>query len=127
MSTKQITDENFDQVIADNDIVLLVFWAVWSAHAQRYSYAYSKISDKYPDIVFGTVEGEKYPELSKGFGVTTVPETILIREGITIFRHVGQLKDWELDNIVEGALAVDMDDIRRQLAEQKGSGEPSDE
>lgn len=119
MPIKQITYDDFDQVIADNDIVLIVFWAAWSAHAQQYSYQYNKVADKFPDILFGAIDGEKYPDLAKGFGVSTVPSTKLIREGITIFSHDGQLKASQLEQIVENALQVDMDQIRQQLTEQQ--------
>lgn len=123
MATTEITYDNYEQVLADNDMVMLVFYAFWSAHSQRFSYEYVKVSRNHPDIVFGTIDGEKYAEISAGFGVSTIPSIKLIREGITIFTYDGQLKAHELETIIEGARALDMDDIRRQLAESQAQEE----
>lgn len=126
MATKEITYDNYEQTLAENDMVMLVFYAYWSAHAQRFSYEYVKVSKKHPDIIFGTIDGEKYEKISSGFGVTTIPSIKFIREGITIFTYDGQLKAHELEKIIEGARAVDMDDIRRQLAEAQAAQEAAE-
>ncbi|MFD8339728.1 thioredoxin domain-containing protein [Streptomyces solisilvae] len=54
MSTMELTADNFNQVIFDNDFVITDFWAEWcgpsAAPAARSAAVFERVSDKHEDV-----------------------------------------------------------------------------
>ncbi len=64
MATKNLTAADFEKTIADNDIVLVDFWADWCGPCVRFAPVYEAASEKHPDLVFGKVDTEAERELA---------------------------------------------------------------
>jgi thioredoxin 1 len=67
--------------------------------------------------VFGKVDTEAEQGLAAGFGITSIPTLMAFREGVLVFAQPGALPGSALDQLIGAVRDLDMDDVRRQVAE----------
>lgn len=121
MATIELTKENFEKTILDNDTVLVDFWADWCGPCKMFAPVYEKMSEKYPDIVFGKVDTEKEPELAGYFGIRSIPTLMAFREQIGVFSQPGALPEQVLEDLIEQIRALDMDAVREEIAQHEAA------
>ncbi|MEV0809158.1 thioredoxin [Micromonospora sp. NPDC050200] len=119
MATVELTTANFDEVTESDGIVLVDFWADWCGPCKRFAPVYERSSEKHPDIVFGKVDTEAQQELGAKFDIRSIPTIMAIRDGVIVFAQPGALPESALENLIEQVQALDMDDVRKQLADHK--------
>jgi thioredoxin 1 len=120
-----VTSDNFDQ-LTEKGIVLLDFWAEWCGPCERFAPIFEAAAAKHPDIVFGKVDTEEQGELAAAFGIRAIPTLMIWRDGIPVFARPGALPGEALEDLISQVRALDMDDVRKQVAEQnaaRGAGE----
>jgi thioredoxin 1 len=122
MSTVELTKENFDEVVSSNDFVLIDFWADWCGPCKMFAPVYDKASATHSDLVFAKVDTEAQPELAAAFQIQSIPTLMIVRDKVAIFAQPGALPAPALEDVISQARAVDMDEVRKSVAEaQQGS------
>ncbi|CAL9660143.1 thioredoxin [Streptomyces sp. enrichment culture] len=118
-STVELTKENFDQTVTDNDFVLIDFWAEWCGPCKQFGPVYEKAAEANPDLVFGKVDTEAQPELAQAFGISSIPTLMIVREQVAVFAQPGALPEAALTDVIGQARKLDMDEVRKAVAEQQ--------
>jgi len=119
MATIDLTLANFDEAVHGNDILFVDFWASWCGPCRQFAPIYEAASEANPDLAFGSVNTEEERELAGGFRVTSIPTLMVFRDGILVFAQPGALPASALDQVIAAVRDLDMDDVRRQVAEQQ--------
>ncbi|GAA2968036.1 MULTISPECIES: thioredoxin [Microbacterium] len=126
MATREITLETIETTINESGIVLLDFWAAWCGPCRMFGPVFEKSSEEHPDIVFGKIDTEAQQQLAAGFRITSIPTLMAFRDGILVFSQPGALAAPQLEQVITAVEGLDMDDVRRQIAEQNAAqGAPS--
>ena len=118
VATVDVTQENLHQIVSENNMVIVDFWAPWCGPCRSFAPAYEAASEKYPDVVFAKVNTEEQQALAGYFQIRSIPTLMIFREKIIIFAQPGALPASALDQVIEKAKVLDMDEVRRDIEAQ---------
>ncbi|MEU1010860.1 thioredoxin family protein [Streptomyces sp. NPDC088810] len=122
-STVELTKENFDQTVSENEFVLIDFWAQWCPPCRQFAPVYEKAAADNPDLVFGKVDTEAQPELAAAFDIQSIPTLMIIRDQVAVFAQPGALPAPVLEDLIGQARNLDMDEVRKSIAAQQGQAQ----
>ena len=121
MSTIDVTDDTFQDTVTQDGIVFVDAWADWCGPCKQFAPTYEKASEKHTDVTFAKLDTEANQQLASALEIQAIPTLMAFRDGILIFQNAGALPPAAFDDLVQQVKGLDMDDVRRQIAEQNAS------
>ena len=123
MATMTLTANDFESTVLENDIVLVDFWAEWCGPCRNFAPVFESASQVHSDVVFGKVDTEAEQALAGAAQITSIPTLMAFREGVLVFAQPGALAAPQLEQVIEAVRGLDMDQIRSEIAAQKGDSQ----
>ena len=119
MAVVELTQDNFESTVTGNPFVVVDFWAPWCAPCRNFAPVYDKVSEDFDDIVFAKVNTEEEQGIAQHFQIRSIPTLMIFRDKIIIFSQPGALPESAFRELLQKARELDMDDVRRQIAEEQ--------
>lgn len=123
MPTQTLTQQNFDEVVTSNDVVLVDFWASWCGPCRSFAPTFEASSEQHPDVVHGKIDTEAEQGIAQAANIQSIPTLMAFREGVLVFNQAGALPPAALEDLVSQVKELDMDEVRKQIAEQAPAAE----
>lgn len=121
MSTIDVTEDTFQETVTQDGIVFVDAWADWCGPCKQFAPTYEKASEKHTDVTFAKLDTEANQQLASALEIQAIPTLMAFRDGILIYQNAGALPPAAFDDLIQQVKNLDMDDVRRQIAEQNAS------
>ena len=119
-ATVELTNDTFASTVADNDIVIVDFWASWCGPCRTFAPIFEEAAERHADVVFAKVDTEAQPELAGSFGVRSIPTVVVLRDEVVLYAQPGALPSAAIDELLDKVRELDMDEVRSELEARAG-------
>lgn len=109
--TVDITKETFEETIKNNTIVLVEIFAPWCGHCRQFTPVFKAVSENHPDIIFGMINTDEQPDLTKQLGVRGVPTVMGFINGIRVHSNSGMMSAHQLGEFLDKVREHKIEDI----------------
>ena len=94
--TIKVTNKDFENIISNNDITLIDFYADWCGPCKALSPIIDEIAKSETHITVGKVNVEEEKELAMQYRVRSIPTMVIFKSGKEVNRLVGFLPKEEI-------------------------------
>ena len=81
MPVMELTSQNFNQEIINNDLLLVDFWAEWCGPCKSMHPIFTRMAKKYKRVRFARVNVDNAQDIASKYGVQSIPTFIMFKNG----------------------------------------------
>jgi thioredoxin 1 len=126
MAIIDLTKENFNATVENNDIVIVDFWAPWCGPCRMFAPTFEAVSEQHPNVVFAKLNTEDEQELAASFNIRSIPTLMVFREKVIVFSQAGMLPKAGFEQVVQKSLGLDMAKVHAEIAAQEAQASHDD-
>ncbi|MDG1265782.1 MAG: thioredoxin [Ilumatobacter sp.] len=126
MATIDLTSDAFEETVLTDGIVLVDFWAEWCGPCKSFAPVFEAASEQHPDISFTKIDTEAEQQIAGALEIRSIPTLMIFRDGVQLFSQPGALPAHALEDIVEQVKALDMDEVRAEIAKEQAAASATD-
>lgn len=121
MATVTLTANTFETAVTSDGITFVDWWASWCGPCKQFAPVYEAASEKHNDITFASVSTEEEESLAAQAQISSIPTLMAFRDGVLLYSEAGALPAAGLEEIIKAVRDVDMEDIKRQIADAEAN------
>ena len=85
----ELTSQNFNQEIKNNNLLLVDFWAEWCGPCKSMHPIFTRMAKKYKQIRFARVNVDDAQDIAMRYGVQSIPTFIMFKNAEVVNTMVG--------------------------------------
>ena len=89
MPVIELTSQNFNQEIRNNNLLLVDFWAEWCGPCKSMHPIFTRMAKKYKQIRFARVNVDDAQDIAMKYGVQSIPTFIMFKNAEVVNTMVG--------------------------------------
>jgi len=96
-----LTDSNFEQALKENPLLVVDFWAVWCGPCRMVSPVIEQLSSELAGrAVFGKLNVDENPQISRAFGIQSIPTIAIFKNGKAVDAIVGAVSKSQMQSTI---------------------------
>lgn len=119
MATLDLTQENFESTVLENDFVIIDFWAPWCGPCRAFAPVYDLVSENHPDIIFAKVNTEAEQSIAGSFQIRSIPTLMVFREKVIVYSQPGSLPASALEDLIVKVRELDMVQVHKEIDDEQ--------
>ena len=85
----ELTSQNFNQEIKNNNLLLVDFWAEWCGPCKSMHPIFTRMAKKYKQIRFARVNVDDAQDIAMRYGVQSIPTFIMFKNAEVVNTMIG--------------------------------------
>ena len=103
MAATQVTEKNFEEEVLNSTTPVLVdFWATWCGPCQMMGPVVEELSETETGVKFCKVNVDDSPDLAAKYGVMSIPNFVLFKNGNVAGQTIGAVGKDGLLSLING-------------------------
>lgn len=105
MAVLHFSKEGFEKAKAQGGVMLVDFWAAWCGPCKMIAPVIEQLAGQYDGrVIVGKVDVDQEPELAGEYGVMSIPNVVILKDGEVADRKVGAMPISEYTGALDAVL-----------------------
>jgi thioredoxin 1 len=97
----EITNDNFDSLLSENEVVVVDFWAPWCGPCRMMTPIIDELAEEFDTAIIGKANVDESTELAQKYGIRGIPTVVFFKDGEAVQRISGVKPKEEIEEIIK--------------------------